>query len=198
LSDQKEGRTVQVMRLPGPAVLGAIYGASEVLLAFTHRSRAGTVSRDRRSLLLLWCVILVCLWAGVSSLSVFPGARLPQPRLCYLIGFFIFVAGILLRWYSIFYLGRYFTVDVAIAEGHQVIDSGPYRHIRHPSYTGALIVFVGFGLCLGNWAALLFLAPIIGAFLWRMKVEEQALLNALGGTYRAYMQRTKRLIPFVY
>jgi protein-S-isoprenylcysteine O-methyltransferase len=80
-----------------------------------------------------------------------------------------------------------------------VIDSGPYRFVRHPSYTGALIAFVGFGLCLGNWLSLLLITlPISAAFLWRIRVEERALLEALGDNYRAYMERTKRLLPFVY
>lgn len=79
-----------------------------------------------------------------------------------------------------------------------MIDTGPYRFIRHPSYTGALLAFVGFGCCLGNWMSILCVLPILGAFLWRMRVEERALIDALGEDYRAYMRRTKRLIPFIY
>jgi len=79
------------------------------------------------------------------------------------------------------------------------VDSGPYRYVRHPTYTGALLTFVGLGFCFGNWLTLLFLTlPIIGAFLWRIRIEERALTEALGEDYRAYMRRTKRLIPGVY
>jgi protein-S-isoprenylcysteine O-methyltransferase len=96
-------------------------------------------------------------------------------------------------------LGRYFTVDVSISAEHKLIDSGPYRHIRHPTYTGALLAFLGLGLCFGNWLSILFLTlPIIAAFLWRIRIEERVLLHGLGQNYRAYVERTSRLIPFVY
>ncbi len=186
-------------RPPSPAALGILYCTSEVFLGITRRSGSGTVSCDRRSLPLLWAVILVSIALGIQVLFLCPGARFSHPLICYVLGMLLFVGGIVLRWYSIFYLGRFFTVDVAIAQGQKIIDSGPYRFIRHPSYTGALIAFLGFGLCVGNWLALIcLLVPIIAAFLWRIRVEERALSEALGDAYRAYILRTKRLIPFVY
>jgi len=66
-------------------------------------------------------------------------------------------------------------------------------------YTGALLAFLGLGFCFGNWLSILFLTvPIIGAFLWRIRIEETALLDALGREYRDYMRRTERLVPWVY
>jgi protein-S-isoprenylcysteine O-methyltransferase len=187
------------MPLPHPSILGALYGLSEVFLAVTRRSGRGAVSRDRRSVFLLWAVILISIFVGVSIQALYPNAELPRPHAWYLLGMLLCIAGIVLRWYSIFYLGRFFTVDVAIATQHKLIDSGPYRSIRHPSYTGALMVFAGFGLCLGNWLSILAITlPIFGAFLWRIRVEEHALLAALGDDYRAYIRRTKRLIPLIY
>ena len=124
------------MTLPSPLVLGAIYGISEFCLALTRRSRERAASRDRHSLAVLWGVISVSVWLSISSVAWFPHAALPHR-------------------YSIWYLGRYFTVDVSIAAEQRVIDSGPYRFIRHPSYTGALIAFVGFGFCLSNWISIL-------------------------------------------
>jgi protein-S-isoprenylcysteine O-methyltransferase len=88
---------------------------------------------------------------------------------------------------------------VSILAEHKLIDSGPYRYIRHPTYTGALLAFFGLGFCFGNWLSILFMTvPIIAAFLWRIRIEEHALNDALGEEYRAYTQRTKRLIPFGY
>jgi protein-S-isoprenylcysteine O-methyltransferase len=180
------------MRLPNPLLLCALYGLSELYLAFTRHSRTQAVSRDRRSLFLLWTVIIVSLWLGIQMIWLFPKATLPYLRRFYFLGFILFLAGLALRWYSIGYLGRYFTVDVSIS-------AGPYRYVRHPTYTGALLTFVGLGFCFGNWLTLLFLTvPIIGAFLWRIRIEETALTEALGEDYRAYMRRTKRLIPGVY
>ncbi len=79
------------------------------------------------------------------------------------------------------------------------MDRGPFRVVRHPSYTGVLLAFVGFALSLANWASLLvILLPISAAFVRRINVEEQALSSALGERYLSYMRRTKRLIPGIY
>ena len=187
------------MRLPNPLVLATIYGLSELYLALTRHSRAQAISRDRRSLMLLWAIIIVSLWLGIQMVWLFPNATVRCPRGFYLFGFLLFLGGLILRWYSIGYLGRYFTVDVSISAQHKLIDSGPYRYIQHPTYTGALLAFLGLGFCFGNWLSILFMTvPIIAAFLWRIRIEERALTDALGEEYRAYTQRTKRLIPFVY
>jgi protein-S-isoprenylcysteine O-methyltransferase len=187
------------MQLPNPLVLAAIYGLSELYLALTRRSRTQTISRDRRSLMLLWTIIIVSLWLGIQMVWLFPNATVRYLREFYLAGFLLFLGGLILRWYSIGYLGRYFTVDVSISAEHKLIDSGPYRYIRHPTYTGALLAFLGLGFCFGNWLSISFMTvPIIAAFLWRIQIEEHALNDALGEEYRAYTQRTKRLIPFVY
>jgi protein-S-isoprenylcysteine O-methyltransferase len=185
------------MRLPNPALLGAIYGLSEIALGLTRRSGGETRRRDRHSLALLWIVIAMSLIASWSI--VFQGATLPHRRFFYFLGLLLFVGGVVLRWYAIVCLGRFFTVDVSIAEQHRVVDTGPYRFIRHPSYTGALVAFLGFGFCLGNYMSILWvMVPITLAFLWRIHVEERALLDALGDDYRQYMRRTRRLLPFVY
>ena len=187
------------MRLPNPLVLAALYGLSELYLALTRRSRTQASSRDRRSLMLLWTIIIVSLWLGMQMVWLFPSATVRYLREFYLAGFLLFLGGLILRWYSIGYLGRYFTVDVSISAEHKLIDSGPYRYIRHPTYTGALLAFFGLGFCFGNWLSILFMTvPIIAAFLWRIRIEERALTDALGKEYRAYTQRTKRLIPFIY
>lgn len=184
--------------MPSPLALGAIYGISELFLALTKRSRKSGASRDRYSLLILWGVILLSVWLSIQSPAWFPQAALPHRRATYLLGFALFTFGIVLRWFSIWYLGRYFTVDVAIAPQQRVVNTGPYRLIRHPSYTGALLAFAGFGLCLGNWMSLLCVVPIAAAFLWRIHVEERVLLEALAEEYRVYMQGTRRLVPWIY
>jgi protein-S-isoprenylcysteine O-methyltransferase len=186
------------MTLPSPLALGAIYVISEVCLALTRRSGKGGASRDRHSLLLLWGVISISVWLSISCVVWFPNAALQHRQGFYLIGLALFLGGIILRWYSIWYLGRYFTVDVSIAAQQRVVNTGPYRLIRHPSYTGALLAFLGFGFSLGNWMSTLSLLPVLAAFMWRIHVEENALREGLGEDYRAYMRQTKRLIPFVY
>jgi protein-S-isoprenylcysteine O-methyltransferase len=185
------------MKLSLPAILGLAYFFSELILAFTRRSSAKVVSKDANSLRILWVVIGLSIWFSIRAHSIWPDAALPP--WCVTVSVALFGGGILLRWYSIIHLGRFFTVDVAIAADHQLIDTGPYRFVRHPSYTGALLAFAGFGLAMRNWASLLMVSlPIFLAFLYRINVEERALALALGDRYRVYLKRTKRLIPFVY
>ena len=107
--------------------------------------------------------------------------------------------GMPLRWWSVRTLAQFFTIDVAIREGHRLIRSGPYRLLRHPSYTGALMTYWGFALALGNWPALVVvIVPVTAAFLWRMRIEERVLADAFPADYPAYARETKRLIPFLW
>ncbi len=182
------------------AYLGLLYLVSEALLIVARRSRQSADStKDAGSLRLLWIVILVSILLGVNLSRRWPVAALPHQHVFAVVGFVIFIVGLILRWYSIIQLGRFFTVNVAIAEDHELIESGPYRWVRHPSYTGALLAFLGFGFSLGNWLALLvIMVPIFFAFGYRMNVEERALRSALGDRYTSYTRRTKRLVPFIY
>ena len=107
-------------------------------------------------------------------------------------------AGIALRLYAIIVLGVFFTTTVAVAAEQTVIEAGPYRLIRHPSYTGFLITLLGLGLSLTNWLSLLVImgCALLGVS-YRIRVEERVLKEHLGQRYQEYMQHTKRLIPFV-
>ena len=180
--------------------LGLVYLISEVLLTVTRRSRTRTgTKQDKSTLLAVWVVIIVSVVAGVYVARRWTAAALPQGELFAFAGVGLFVAGLLLRWSAIITLGRFFTVDVVIEKDHEVVERGPFRVVRHPSYTGVLLAFVGFALTLRNWAALLIvLVPIVAVFIRRMNVEEEALSRALGSRYVEYMRRTKRLVPGVY
>ncbi|MDQ3118894.1 MAG: isoprenylcysteine carboxylmethyltransferase family protein [Verrucomicrobiota bacterium] len=187
--------------MPLSLKLGLVYLISEILLTVTRRScsRTGT-KQDRSTLRMLWLVIVLSIAAGVCLAQYFPAAAaLAHGREIAFIGVALFVAGLFLRWWAIITLGRFFTVDVSIEKDHEVVERGPFRLVRHPSYSGVLLAFVGFALTLGNWmAGLVVLLPIALAFNYRMKVEEEALSDALGSRYTDYMKRTKRLVPLVY
>ena len=180
--------------------LGLIYLVSEILLTLTQRSRSKTgTKQDRSTLGIIWLVIAVSVTAGIFVTLNFRAAALPYGQIFAIAGVVLFAAGLLLRWWAIITLGRFFTVDVTIQKDHELVERGPFRIVRHPSYTGVLLAFVGFALSLRNWAALLvILLPIGAAFIRRMNVEEDALSRALGPRYAEYMKRTKRLVPFVY
>jgi len=109
------------------------------------------------------------------------------------------LAGMALRFYAMSVLGRFFTYYVATHSKQTVVEVGPYRYIRHPSYTGALMILAGLGLSLGNWAGLVALLVCIGiAYAYRISVEESVLAAALGEPYQQYMRRTQRLVPFLF
>jgi protein-S-isoprenylcysteine O-methyltransferase Ste14 len=186
------------MRLSG--LLGLIYLVSEVLLTVTRRSRSATgTKQDRSTLRVLWIVIALSVTAGVFVAQNWRGGALPNGRALEVAGVVMFAAGLTFRWWAIITLGRFFTVDVTIEKDHELVERGPFRVVRHPSYTGVLLAFVGFALTLRNWLSfLVVLVPIFVAFVRRMNVEESALTKALGDQYRDYIRRTKRLVPGVY
>jgi protein-S-isoprenylcysteine O-methyltransferase Ste14 len=73
------------------------------------------------------------------------------------------------------HLGRFFTVNVAVASDHLVVESGPYRWIRHPSYAGMLLVATCVGVCFGNVVSLLvILVPVLLLTVKRMRIEERS------------------------
>ncbi len=187
------------MRLPGIMIVGLALLLSEIALVFTKRAKTRANGKDRATLPLLWIMIGLSIFAGFFCRSAFPQGRLPHPRLFYLIGLLLLVLGLVLRWMAIIHLGRFFTVNVAIAKDHRLITTGPYRYLRHPSYTGTLLVFLGFSLCMLNVFALaVVFLPITAAFLWRIQVEEEALRNAFGERYRTYAASTYRLVPYLF
>lgn len=188
------------LRVITPQVLGWIFLASELLLTITRRSRGkGHARQDRSTLLTIWLVIAASVFVAIYVARHWPAARLPDRGLFTVVGLALFAAGLVLRWWSIVVLGRFFTVDVTIAPDHELVETGPYRYVRHPSYTGVLLAFVGFALTIGNWAAFVVMnVPIFLVFVQRMNVEERALSGALGERYASYTRRTKRLVPFVY
>jgi protein-S-isoprenylcysteine O-methyltransferase len=187
------------MKLPSLATISIVFLVSEVALIVSRHSRTESKSKDRLTLPLLWLVITLSIFAGFYSRAAFSQFRLPQSSLFYLAGLILFVVGIIIRWISIIQLGRFFTVNVTIAKDHQLVTTGLYRYVRHPSYSGTLLTFFGFALCLLNWLSLaVIFIPIAITFLWRMKVEEEALREAIGKTYQAYAIQTRRLIPGLY
>ena len=128
------------------------------------------------------------------------GAAIPSGRwVLFGVGLALMVAGIALRQWAIAVLGRFFTVNVRIHPDQQVVDRGPYRWVRHPSYTGLMATLLGIGLALGNWAALAMIVvlPTIG-LVTRIRVEERALLAGLDEPYRRFAATRAHLIPGIW
>ena len=172
---------------------------SEIILNRWLRSgKSDKQSSDKNTLLLLWVSIVISITIGVfvSKTSSFPidtSEQLPS------IGLTVIIIGTIIRLVAIKQLGRFFTVDVTIRENHQLLQNGLYKLVRHPSYTGSLLSFLGLGLSLNNWLSLsIVFLPTLFTFIYRINIEEKALTEQFGKQYLDYMAKAKRLIPFMY
>lgn len=179
--------------------LVAAWILSEVLIGRRRAADRGK-AHDRGTLRLLHLAIYASIGLGVW-MAIRGIGRLPEGMRSPLLwtGCGLMALGIAFRWWSVHALAEHFTVDVDIRPGHQLIRRGPYRRLRHPSYTGALLTFYGFALALGSAASLAVIAVVVtAAFLWRIHVEERALADAFGPAYDAYARETRRLIPYLW
>jgi len=188
------------MRPLPPIYLLFFYGLFEMYVTLSRGSRQPERDlTDQGSLQLIWRTVLVCVLITLLGVQQLPQFQWRMPEWFHHLSVGIFLIGLSWRWHSILYLGKYFTVDVSVLPRQPVIDSGPYRWIRHPAYLGSLLMFIGAGLTFAHPVALvLLIGPPIAVFLHRIHIEEALLAKKLGGPYQEYMARTKRLLPFVY
>ena len=114
----------------------------------------------------------------------------------FVLGLVVLVAASLFRRHCFRMLGADFRGDVDVRPDQPVVERGAYRYLRHPSYLGAILLYVGIALCFTNWGTLgVLLVGIPPLFVYRIHVEERALLEQLGASYATYAQCRKRLIP---
>ncbi|ANF50691.1 protein-S-isoprenylcysteine methyltransferase [Chryseobacterium glaciei] len=155
-------------------------------------------NKDKSTLNLLWIAIPFSI---VASVTVSYSMKFPiaQSMWIFYLGEIFILIGIILRFIIIKSLGKYFTVDVTIREDHKIKKEGFYKYLRHPSYAFSLLTSFGLGLYLNNWFSLIlaFVPPLL-AFSYRIKIEEQALIEQFGDEYIEYRKSTKKLIPFIY
>ena len=108
----------------------------------------------------------------------------------------IFAIGLWVLWRAHAALGRYWSDSVQLRQGHKLVTSGIYRYIRHPIYTFGWLLGIAQALLLWNWVvALAGLASFALLYFLRVAGEEQMMLDQFGEAYRAYMNRTGRIIP---
>jgi len=164
-----------------------------------RRFSGGAISRkDNRSTLSnlflrasLYVSVIITIMFAVNNIAMLPDWFLYP-------GIFLMVIGILVRQWSIFILGRSFTLTISVQKNQKVVDYGPYRFIRHPSYLGMFLTVIGMVVALQSWGGILVTLVIYGLALgYRIHIEEKFLVSQLGDDYIQYMKKTKRLIPFV-
>jgi protein-S-isoprenylcysteine O-methyltransferase Ste14 len=114
-------------------------------------------------------------------------------------GLFLIIFGLVIRSFAILKLKKFFTVTVSVQKDHRIVDTGIYKHLRHPAYLGSMISFLGLGIALQNWLTIIIIFfPIFGAISYRMYIEEKVLNKEFGEEYSDYSSRTKKLIPWIY
>lgn len=164
----------------------------------SHLNREGS-RLDHGSMLVVVASIVAGVGGALALARALHGAAIPDARWLFATGLVLMGAGIAFRQWAVAVLGRFFTVDVRVQPGQTVVERGPYRWLRHPSYTGLIATFLGLGLALDNWAALAVLALLPTAGLvYRIHFEERALIEGLGEPYRRFAASRPRLFPGVW
>lgn len=186
---------------PGPAEVAFVIALAawllfELVMRVRQRLRAtGPPSTDRSVFVLVPCLTAAVIAAqalGRRGGLPWPGG-LVWPVVA---GIVLIAAGIGLRAWSIATLGRFFQYRIQVQAGHQVVAGGPYRYVRHPSYTGIALVLAGIALACDDVWALVAAAVLGGVGLWvRIRAEERQLTEALGADYERFAAGRKRLVP---
>jgi protein-S-isoprenylcysteine O-methyltransferase Ste14 len=174
--------------------------ASEVgILVVTRTRRGGGEVKDRGSLLLLWPAIGASVAAAMMYGETHRRTMLGGAPWLVGVALALMVAGLVVRWTAILTLGRRFSANVAIHATQTVEKGGLFRWVRHPSYSGMLLIFVSVGVYERSWVSLGIMVVVpTAALLYRIAVEERALTEAFGAEYVDYCRVTKRLVPGVY
>ncbi len=163
-------------------------------------ARRSAAPRDRGSMAVLIGLQSAGLVLNFALAWLLPAAAIRwQPEIVLGAGIACMLLGVVLRWTAIRRLGRYFTRDVAVSSDQAIVQSGPYRMIRHPAYSGTFLTMLGLALATSNWAGGLCL--MTGVFIghgYRVSVEERALVEEIGQPYVEYMRRTKRFVPGIF
>ncbi|MCX6036968.1 MAG: isoprenylcysteine carboxylmethyltransferase family protein [Chloroflexi bacterium] len=188
-------------------VLGVAYPAGGVIYYFIRRqpfwksAGGGEAAREEKGDRSFWAILpgfLVVFFAPPIEWMYLP-AVLPRTLWMQIAGLVLILAAVALRVWTRAHLRGLYSGHVEVQVGHRLVQSGPYCFVRHPGYTGFLLMTLGVAI---GYSSLIGLAAIpvllLPGLAYRMGVEEKLLLAQFGGEYRTYIQKTKRLIPFIW
>jgi protein-S-isoprenylcysteine O-methyltransferase Ste14 len=179
-------------------VLFGLFAVGEYAMRVRSRLNRSGTRAERWNLVIVAIAVIRGLLGGLGlagwhAMTITVG-RWPV----FIVGLALMASGLYIRQWAIFTLGWFFTADVRVHPQQTVVDRGPYRWVRHASYSGLIIFFLGLGLALTNWMSLLVLVAVPTAGLViRIRSEERALLAGLGEPYRRYAAVHQRLFPGV-
>jgi len=183
-------------------LVGIFFLLFEVALLMTKGNRINKTTDkylDRGSLVFIWIAGTIAVISAIIAARLLLTETHNYSPIIPSLGFIITCIGIGIRWLSIQTLQDAFNIYVAVPENKKIIKKGLYKNIRHPSYLGLLLAYLGLGIILSNWISLLFIfLPIFVAIIHRIRIEEQVLIDALGEEYLDYCKSTYKLIRGVY
>ena len=183
------------------AFLGAIaiWIVSDLSIGARYQRRLET-NQDRGSKRAIGAAVSGGVLSAAFLQIAIPSLTVPVPTVAFWIGIGLMLLGIVVRQYAVRTLGANFSLEVSVSESDTVITSGPYRWVRHPSYTGGFLTLVGIGIATAHWLSIgITVVAGLGGYGYRIRVEEQALRDKLGDRYEAYTRQTpSRLLPFVW
>lgn len=184
-------------------VIAILWIVSEILLSILRRVKDKSKDYGKLNSLILWIINTLSISIGINvaannelgGIGSIPGEHL----LISYAGLLLIISGIIVRWTAIRTLRKHFTTSLTILENHKIIHIGIYKYIRHPSYTGCLLSFLGLSITFSNWiTTIIMFIPILIGYLYRIKVEEKMLIEHFGAEYITYAQNTQKLIPKIY
>jgi protein-S-isoprenylcysteine O-methyltransferase Ste14 len=174
-------------------VIFALYWLVASRTTAKTKEREGVrTSLPRNAMLALAGALIFARWFSIGPLGRRFVAASPEIRLA---GIAITAAGLALAFWARYHLGRNWSSQITLKEGHTLICTGPYRHLRHPIYSGILLALAGTALTVGLYRALLGVALAWRAFLWKASQEDAWLASAFGEQFERQRQRTGRLLP---
>lgn len=162
------------------------------LIARRHAPRVRTRFNAASAVFaMLFVNVVVAAWLGYAQVGLLPDWT-------YYLGLALAILANAAYFWGHQSLGRYFSSMVVVYEGHQLVESGPYKFVRHPMYASVMLVSVGIGLMAQSWVALAYVVVVSAIVVaYRIRFEEEALISELGDRYISYSRRVKRLIPFI-
>ncbi len=170
------------------------------LIVRDRRQGKGNTEKDRGTRYLNILSITIGLTSAVI-LSILTDLNfiIDNENSTFWIGFGVMLIGLSLRVWSVFMLGGSFRTTVEIHGDQAIVKNGPYKLIRHPSYSGLLLICLGYGIAVHNWLSLLIVFALpLAALLYRIRVEEAFMVELFGSEYEEYKLHTKRLIPWIW
>ena len=160
--------------------------------------KRNAIRKDVLFFLLPW--ILIMTLAAVVSVWEFAGGGDPELKLApsSILGLLFIIFGLPIILLAAATLRRSYSSTLVIREDHQLIQHGIYKHVRHPIYSGTILVLLGIPLCLASLYGFTTMVLVIPLFLNRIRIEEKLLTEEFGAEYERYRETSRKLIPYLF